>query len=57
MVEHSSSRDKQKRDREKKIKRVKGSSEDKRVKQELREVARGSLDPNDFDERHSGQTE
>jgi hypothetical protein len=47
-------KDKQKADREKKIKRAKGSDRAD-VKQDLRQLVRGNLDADDFADRHENK--
>jgi predicted GIY-YIG superfamily endonuclease len=55
MVEHNQeNRDKIKASREKRIKKVKRNKKEKKIEQDLRDVTKGKVSPEEFDDMHSG---
>ena len=58
MVERNKAHlDKMKSQREKKIKKIVGNKQANRMKQDLRDLAKGRISPEDFDEDFGGETQ
>ena len=55
MVEHNKdTKDRARAQREKKIRKVTIDKEQRKIERDLREVSRGKIDPEQFDEEYSG---